>query len=85
MSLPEELIKEIQTHYAGGYLWVDKVNFKRRNQQIERLVAQGVSLDEIARRMKLTPRRVRQILKDKDKIIYSGIESGIEISKTSIR
>lgn len=63
MNIPQTLIEEIQQYYSGGYLWIDRKNYKKRNQEIVNLKAQGVSALEIAKRMNLTSRRVCQILK----------------------
>ena len=67
MELPKPLIEEIQKYYSGGYLWFDKVNYQKRNQEIAALKSEGMTALEIAQRVKLTPRRVCQILKSNTK------------------
>jgi len=59
-----ELVEEIQKHYSGGYLFIPKRNNKERDEEMRILYKSGASVKEIARKVNLTERRVRQILKN---------------------
>ena len=64
--LPPELLAQLQRYAPGSYLWVSttrKAEIRRRDQRIARLYFEkGLSTEKIARKVYLTPQRVRQIL-----------------------
>jgi len=60
---PKELVEEIKQYYSGGYLYIPKRDKKERNAEICALYERGVPVKEIAEKVGLTERRVRQILK----------------------
>ncbi|MEW6215890.1 MAG: hypothetical protein AB1478_11930 [Nitrospirota bacterium] len=61
---PEKLVKEIQRYYSGGYLWISKQDYKERNEKICGLRKNGKSVRDIAEKMSLTDRRIRQIIQE---------------------
>jgi len=60
----ERIIKEIQKYYSGGYLWIPKQDYKERNEKICALYEKGESVRNIAKKMNLTERRIRQIIQE---------------------
>jgi Mor family transcriptional regulator len=61
----ERIIREIQKYYSGGYLWIPKQDYKERNEKICVLHKQGESVRDIAKKMNLTERRIRQIIHER--------------------
>ena len=62
--LPPELLREVQKHHTGLiYVPSDGAFYRERNSEVMRLHGQGLPTAEIARRIYLGPRRVRQIVK----------------------
>ena len=63
--LPPELVKRIQNHFSGGYLYVPSRRYAariKRNLEIVRLFNEGKSVAEIAETYLLTRGAVRFIL-----------------------
>jgi Mor family transcriptional regulator len=61
----ERIIREIQKYYSGGYLWIPKQDYKERNKRICVLYERGESVRNIAEKMNLTERRIRQIIQER--------------------
>lgn len=62
--LPPELLAVVQRHHAG-LLWVPDARsyYRDRNARIVRMRAGGAAVREIAQRVRLSERRVWQILR----------------------
>jgi len=62
--LPPELLREVQKHHTGLlYVPGDSTFYEKRDLEIVRLRRQGFSAQEIAERVYLCPRRIRQIIR----------------------
>jgi len=62
--LPPELLKEVQKHHTGLiYVPGDPAFYEKRDEEIIRLRRQGLPTEEIAERVYLCPRRIRQIIR----------------------
>jgi DNA-binding NarL/FixJ family response regulator len=63
--LPAKLVARVQRHYSG-LLWVPAPppeEIVERNEQIQRMHLDGVSVTEIAQQVGLSERRVWQIIR----------------------
>ena len=62
--LPPDLLRKVQRH-CSGYIYVPNRDdfYERQRARVFELHEQGVSTDEIARRVHLCRRRVQQILR----------------------
>ena len=63
--LPPELVKRIQNHFSGGYLYVPSRRYAariKRNLEIVRMFNEGRTITEIAETFLLTRGAVRFIL-----------------------
>ena len=60
--LPPELLKEVQRH-CSGYIYVprSRAYYEEQRRQVCELRRQGVATGEMAKRLHLCPRRIRQI------------------------
>ncbi|MFS0872614.1 CD3324 family protein [Paenibacillus xylanilyticus] len=78
--LPEELLKEIQRHIPGGLVYIPKpkdahkkwgensgsrIVVNKRNEQIRRLFAAGVSMDELTGQFFLSIDSIKKIVYSK--------------------
>ena len=62
--LPPKLLVKVREHCTGLiYVPSDGAFYRERNAQVMRLHGQGLPTAEIARRVYLGPRRVRQIIR----------------------
>ncbi len=62
--LPPKLVAKVRKHYTGMiYVPSDGAFYRQRNAELMRLHGQGLPTAEIARRVYLGPRRVRQIIR----------------------
>ena len=69
MVLPQKLLGQVREHCTGMiYVPSDGAFYRERNRQVMRLHGQGLPTAEIARRVFLGPRRVRQIIKSETDI-----------------
>lgn len=69
--LPRDVLHLVQSHFAGGLLWVPPREVRRdkteghenRNRQIALEKGAGATTRDLARRFGLSPERIRQIVK----------------------
>ena len=62
--LPQKLVAQVREHCTGMiYVPSDGAFYRERNREVMRLHGRGLPTAEIARRVYLGPRRVRQIIK----------------------
>ena len=61
--LPKELLRKVQ-EYCTGYVYIPATRkyWRRRREEVVLLAEQSVDTGGIARRMRISERRVRQIL-----------------------
>lgn len=63
--LPDDLYQQVTPYLEGKLVWFPKdreINLDERNGYIRDLRVDGLSVEEIARRVNLTPRQVWRIL-----------------------